>query len=73
MMITENRHLADNATLNKHRKATSEAYTRELTTPVNHTLLHHLPVRHLRESCQSSPTARYFTPSPSLTLLHSIG
>jgi len=29
-MIGENRHLTDNATLNKHRKATSEAYTRDL-------------------------------------------
>jgi len=28
-MIGENRHLADNATLNKHRKAMSEATTRE--------------------------------------------
>ena len=28
-MRCENRHLADNATLNKHRKVTSEAYTRE--------------------------------------------
>ena len=39
-MIDENRHLADNATLNKH----TAKYR----------------VRHLRESCQSSSTTRYF-------------
>jgi len=45
-MINENRHLADNATLNKHRKATSEASTRELTILANHKLVrryHPLP------------------------------
>ena len=43
MMIGEIRHLADNTTLNEHRKATSEAYTRELSIPANHTLLDHHP------------------------------
>ena len=43
MRIGENRHLADNATLNKHRKATSEASTRELPILTNHVLLDHHP------------------------------
>ena len=38
-MIGENRHLAYTATLNKHRKVTSEAYTGELPILANHTLL----------------------------------
>jgi len=43
MMIGENRHLADNATLNKHRKVPSEAATRELPILANHTLIDHHP------------------------------
>jgi len=43
MMIGENRHLTDNATLNKHHKATSEASTLELPIPTNHTLVIHHP------------------------------
>jgi len=39
LMIGENRHLADNATLNKHRKATSEASTRELPILAERTLV----------------------------------
>jgi len=42
-MIGENRHLTDNAMLNKHRKAPSEASTRELPILPNHTLLHPHP------------------------------
>jgi len=42
-MIGENRHLAENATLNKHRKAPSEAPTRELPILINNTLLDHRP------------------------------
>ena len=46
VMIGENRHLADNATLNKHRKVPSEAPTRALSILANHTLVdHHLPLR----------------------------
>jgi len=41
MMIGENRHLTDNATLNKHRKATSEASIRELPIHANHALVDH--------------------------------
>ena len=41
MLIGENRHLADNTTLNEHHKATSEASTRELPIFSNHTLVHH--------------------------------
>ena len=43
MMIGENRHLADKATLNKYRKVPSEATTRELPILANHTLLNHPP------------------------------
>jgi len=44
-MIGENRHLADNATLNKHRKVPSEASTRELPLLAERTLVdHHHPL-----------------------------
>ena len=44
MMIGENRHLADNATLNKHRKVPSEAVACTLSILSNHALLdHHHP------------------------------
>jgi len=43
MMIGENRNFADNATLNEHHEASSEASTRELPIFTNHTLLHHHP------------------------------
>jgi len=42
-MTGENRHLADNATLNKHRKVTSEASTCSLPILANHTLVDHRP------------------------------
>ena len=42
-MIDENRHLADNATLNKHRKQPSEATTRALPILAYHTLIDHHP------------------------------
>ena len=42
-MIGENRHLADTATLNKHRKVTSEAPTRELPILANHMPVDHHP------------------------------
>ena len=43
MMIGEIRHLVDNATLNKHCKATSEASTRTLPILANHTSLNYRP------------------------------
>jgi len=43
MMIDENRHLADNATLNKRSKVTSEPYTRQL--PIHERTLVHLLIR----------------------------
>jgi len=42
-MIGENRHLPDNATLNKHRKVTSGAPTRALSILANHKLVDHHP------------------------------
>jgi len=41
VMIGENHHLADSATLNKHRKVPSEASTGPLPILANHTLLNH--------------------------------
>jgi len=41
MMNGENQHLADNPTLNEHRKAPSEASTRELPILANHPLSPH--------------------------------
>ena len=41
-MIGENRHLAENATLNKHRKAPSEAPTRALPILAELTQVDHL-------------------------------
>ena len=43
MMIGENRHLADNATLNKHRKATSETYVRAVNYSPYHALVDNHP------------------------------
>ena len=40
MMIGKNHHLADSATLNKHRKVLSEARTRELPSLANYKLLY---------------------------------
>jgi len=54
MMNGENRYLADNTTLNKHRKTTSEAYTRELPLLANHALLHH------HHSLPCSANARWY-------------
>ena len=45
-MIGENRHLAENATLNKHRKAPSEAPTLELPILAKHTLVNHHSALH---------------------------
>ena len=42
-MIGENRHLAGNATLNKHCKVPSEAPTRELPILAERTLVDHHP------------------------------
>jgi len=42
-MIGEIFHLADNGTLNKHRKVPSEVSTRELPILANHKLLGHRP------------------------------
>ena len=45
-MIGENRHLTDNATLNKHREVPSESYTKPLPILTNQELVdHHLPLR----------------------------
>jgi len=78
-MIGENRHLADNATLNTHRKAPSEVSTRELPILANHTLLNHRPPLPLLTNWSwygrpLSPFLRYCKPSnerqapPLLTL-----
>ena len=69
-MICENRHLPDNATLNKHRKVTSEAPTQELPILSNHEILHHHSSRSpspLQSRCPAcfSPRSRGSRPSSS--------
>jgi len=39
-MIGEKRHFTDDATLNKHRKVTSEAYTGELPILADQNIVH---------------------------------
>ena len=73
MMIDENRHLAllaNNATLNEHRKATSEESTRELLILANHRLVDHhhpLPLLTARELVRLRP------PAPLSAALHFSG
>jgi len=57
MMIDEYRHLADNATLNKHRKVTSEAYARALSIIAERMRLH-TPVA----NCAGAGTAAHCPP-----------